>query len=289
MMKIKYEPSIANNLCTSKYPVTIELIGAGGTGSQVLQQLGRIHMALQAMSRPGLMVRLWDGDTVTAANAGRQLFTRSEYNRNKADVLIERVNRFYGTSWHSVPRHMTEEDVRMGDVHGNIIITCVDKVAPRELMQTNIYTILPTHSKTHDGFANHFWIDTGNSKTTGQVICGSRKHSLPTILDIEPNLKKFEDQDDSPSCSLAEALDRQHLFINTIIGNICAMLVFDICSKPILTWYGAYINMDGAQMVNKIIGREESNQVPPQQRRKRRNNSTEAASAGPGPEAAGGG
>lgn len=288
-MTNNYKAGITNSLCNSKFPVTIELIGAGGTGSQVLQQLGRIHMALQAMSRPGLMVRLWDGDLITPANAGRQLYTRSEYDRNKADVLIERINRFYGTGWHSIARHMSEEDVRTSEICSNILITCVDKVAARELMQINVYEILPSMVNTHDGFKNHFWIDTGNSKTTGQVICGSRKHQLPTILDIEPNLRKFEDQDDSPSCSLAEALDRQHLFINTIIGNICGMLVFDICSKPILTWYGAYINMDAPQMINKIVGREESDQVPNKERRKRRNNSTKAASARKRPKAAGGG
>jgi molybdopterin/thiamine biosynthesis adenylyltransferase len=59
-------------------PVTVNLIGAGGTGGQVLTALARMNQALVALNHPGLMVRVFDDDTVTRANLGRQLFTTAE-------------------------------------------------------------------------------------------------------------------------------------------------------------------------------------------------------------------
>lgn len=59
-------------------PITVNLIGAGGTGSQVLTALARINHALNEFNHAGLEVRLWDDDTVATANLGRQLFAGCE-------------------------------------------------------------------------------------------------------------------------------------------------------------------------------------------------------------------
>ena len=48
--------------------VTVFVIGAGGTGSQVATGLARISVALQALGHPGLHVTVFDPDTVTEAN-----------------------------------------------------------------------------------------------------------------------------------------------------------------------------------------------------------------------------
>ncbi|MFD2274263.1 ThiF family adenylyltransferase [Undibacterium arcticum] len=55
--------------------VRVAVIGAGGTGSQVLNGLVRLHLALLAFGHPGgLDVTLWDDDQVSEANVGRQSF-----------------------------------------------------------------------------------------------------------------------------------------------------------------------------------------------------------------------
>jgi PRTRC genetic system ThiF family protein len=83
-------------------PVTVNLIGAGGTGGQVLTALARMNQALVALNHPGLMVRVFDDDTVNPANLARQLFTTAELGLPKSVALINRINRFFGTNWKAI-------------------------------------------------------------------------------------------------------------------------------------------------------------------------------------------
>lgn len=96
MRKIHYTD---NYLLKPYHPVTVFIIGAGGTGSQVITNLARMDTALQASGHPGLHVTLFDPDTVTQANIGRQLFSEAELGMNKAIAAVTRVNRFFGTAW----------------------------------------------------------------------------------------------------------------------------------------------------------------------------------------------
>jgi len=54
-------------------PVKVNLVGAGGTGSQMLTALARINQSLVALRHPGLFVRVFDDDIVTPANTGKSL------------------------------------------------------------------------------------------------------------------------------------------------------------------------------------------------------------------------
>jgi molybdopterin/thiamine biosynthesis adenylyltransferase len=65
-------------LLNPQHEITVALIGAGGTGSQVLTCLGRMNTALKALSHPGLFITMYDPDMVTPANMGRQLFTEQD-------------------------------------------------------------------------------------------------------------------------------------------------------------------------------------------------------------------
>lgn len=89
-------------LLNPRHPVTVFVIGAGGTGSQVITNLARMSMALQALGHPGLHVTVFDPDTVSQSNIGRQLFSETELGLNKAVSLVTRINRFFGYA-HGLP------------------------------------------------------------------------------------------------------------------------------------------------------------------------------------------
>lgn len=59
-------------LLDPRHPVTVNVIGAGGTGSQVVTSLARMDTALRKLGHPGLFVRVYDPDTVGESNIGRQ-------------------------------------------------------------------------------------------------------------------------------------------------------------------------------------------------------------------------
>jgi len=113
-----------NYLLNPTHPVTVNLIGCGGTGSQVLTALSRMSHTLIALGHPGFHVTVFDPDTVTEANLGRQLFSESDLGLNKAVVLVSRINRFFSTCWKAVPDIYRNEPA-------NIIITCTDNVKSR--------------------------------------------------------------------------------------------------------------------------------------------------------------
>ena len=100
MKRVHY---IDSYLINPQHPVTVNVIGAGGTGSQVLTCLARLDTALRGLGHPGLLVTVYDPDTVTEANIGRQLFSPSDTGLNKAQCLVTRVNNFFGNGWRAVP------------------------------------------------------------------------------------------------------------------------------------------------------------------------------------------
>ena len=100
-----------NSLINPTNPVTVNLIGAGGTGSQVLTALARMNHALTELNHAGLSVRLWDDDVITEANLGRQLFAESELGFYKSVALINRVNRFFGSYWKDENQKVENDDI----------------------------------------------------------------------------------------------------------------------------------------------------------------------------------
>ena len=87
-------------------PIRVLVIGAGGTGSAVVMGLPYLDQAMRVWGhRYGLAVALMDADTVSETNCVRQPFSASDIGQNKAAVLINRINLFWGTHWQAVPAH----------------------------------------------------------------------------------------------------------------------------------------------------------------------------------------
>jgi|SRR5579863_38449 len=90
--------------------VRVVVVGCGGTGSTMATGLVYLHQALLAYGHPGgLHVTLVDGDRISRANCVRQPFSESEVGLYKADVLITRINLFWGLGWDADIRFLDEQ------------------------------------------------------------------------------------------------------------------------------------------------------------------------------------
>ena len=248
---------IEKYLVDPTHRITVNVIGVGGTGSQVMQGLARLSHTLKALGKPELFVRCYDDDLITESSVGRQLFSEGDIGRFKADVIVERINRFYNTDWESVPckYDVSNLGIAINDEHSsNIFITCVDSYDSRFHIKGILEDFLK--SRMHNIYERPFyWIDTGNSYDFGQVVMG-------TVGTIEqPKSKKFEtvsklknifennwgakfDAPNEPSCSLAEAISRQDLMINTIVANYAIQLLWQMFRENVIFFQGYFINLN---------------------------------------------
>lgn len=190
--------------------VAIDVVGCGGTGSQLLTGLARLDRCLRSLGHPGLQVTAYDPDRVSEANVGRQLFAPGDIGLAKSDVLIHRLNMWFGLGWASMPKRYEGKLP-----YGPLVIGCVDSARSR----------VEIHE--HAARAGRLlWLDCGNDDYTGQVVFGEvdhkRKRTLPNVLDMFPEMRDPAFQAatrEEPSCSLAESLDRQSAFINQAIAT----------------------------------------------------------------------
>ncbi len=245
-MRVHYTPQY---FIDPAHPITVIIVGCGGTGSQMLSGLARIHHSLQAMDHPGLFITAYDGDEVSEINIGRQLFSPSDIGLNKADVLITRINRFFGTGWLSAPRAFNSID---REDRANIYISCVDSVLSRKI----IHKALKGMRGGHDQSTGYYWMDLGNSHRTGQIVLGTIEtvkqpesklttvSDLGNVFDLLPELHKMKDKDQSPSCSIAQALGRQDLFINSTLAQLGCALLWKLLTEVRITNRGAYLNLE---------------------------------------------
>lgn len=254
MKKIHYTD---NYLLKPYHPVTIFVIGAGGTGSQVVTNLARMDMALQALGHPGLHVTVFDPDIITQANIGRQLFSEAELGQNKAMAIVTRINRFFGSTWVAEGCHYPlrgapdKENPRLA----NIIITCTDNIRSR----LDLWRFLKRFREINMTNENTpvYWMDFGNSQTTGQVIIGNIRNKIkqptsgeyiPTpqmnVITEEVNYSTVKEKDSGPSCSLAEALEKQDLFVNSMLAQVGCDILWRMFKEGRTPYRGAYINLD---------------------------------------------
>lgn len=237
-------------------PLEVNLIGAGGTGSKVLTALIEMNHTLIALGHAGLSVRLWDDDIVTESNLGRQRFAECEKGLYKSVALINRANRWSGTNWKAETIKFEKDclDRLPKNTQANIYISCVDSATAR-------FTIAELLNELKDGRAERnqpkYWMDFGNSKQTGQVLLatvGSIKQpqsekyetvaNLPFITEEYGELlRNSEAVDNTPSCSLAEALTKQDLYINSSLAQIGSSLMWSLFRNGMTENRGFFLNL----------------------------------------------
>lgn len=229
-------------------PITITVIGAGGNGTMFCQHLAHIVYAYQELYARRIVVTVMDGDAVSAANVGRQAYGMNELFQNKAQIIVSKINRVYGFEWLANPKHFTypktheEKKNLAGEICSNFIVTAVDNVHTREELY-NFITWWRMRNKQPE-YNPFFWVDMGNTKTTGNVVVESVEMgwSSPLIeyADYYPKGKERNE----PSCSLAQALNEQSMFVNKYCATIAAQWLWECLTSLTIEWRGAFYNTD---------------------------------------------
>src|SRR2546426_4943423 len=206
--------------------VRVLVVGGGGTGSAILGGLTYLHLWMLAQGHPyALSVTVMDGDRISAANSVRQPFGRSEIGLYKAIVLVNRINLFWGLNWQAIPQALTPQTLApsyagYGEHHlrPDLVMGCVDTRAARGII-----------AQSTAGFSGvGYWLDAGNSQSSGQFVLGEPQNArnkrsrtrLRTVAELYPEVINLAlDDDNAPSCSAIEALERQEPFVNAVLAQ----------------------------------------------------------------------
>lgn len=227
-------------------PIHVAVVGAGGTGSHLVTLLTEVHKGIIALGGRGLTVTVYDHDEVSYTNTIRQNYGAQEIGRNKAVTLVTRVNLACSLPWRAEPRRFTAQDLTMsGRPAPQVVFTCVDSNAARREI-----------GKAFLSSRAHYWIDTGNTRTTGQVLLAQpiRKGEprLPAPTEEYAELLAT-DEEDTPSCSALESLTRQDLMINREVAVRAAGMLWRLLSRGYVTHRGVILNAESGFAVPKDI------------------------------------
>src|SRR6202163_806460 len=221
--------------------VRVLVVGCGGNGSAVAAGLPYLHQAMLVAGHPGgLQITLMDGDIIPAANCVRQPFSSAEIGLAKAIVMVSRLNLFWGLGWTAIPEFLSEQS-KIGDF--DVVIGCVDTRAARI-----------TIGKHVQGWRSRvgYWLDLGNSADSGQFVLGQPLNGrnrrsmdrLRTAPEVLPELSDESlDATDGPSCSAAEALERQEPFVNQTLASQALALLSRLFRHGELEVHGAFVSV----------------------------------------------
>lgn len=230
--------------------VRVWLVGAGGNGAEMLDNLARMDRALRALGHPGFHVKVWDGDSVSATNLVRQRFLPGDEGQNKAVTLVQRYNLFFGLDWDAQPAHFSAAAFQPND-HGpaercDLLATCVDKAKVRVAVGKAMHG---RHSET-------LWLDLGNDAYDGQVVLGhlGRCHRdglrLPNVYDLYPEMAELAASLDrqGASCSAEESLARQEFPVNRTAATAGATLLWNLLRHGRLEHHGVFFDVRAGRM-----------------------------------------
>ena len=243
------EHALPKSLCRRGQPLRVLVVGAGGNGSAMLLGLPYLHQAMKVWGHAGgLHVMLADGDLVSETNCVRQPFASADVGLNKAVVLINRVNLFWGLRWQAHPEHFHKDSLRTNSAGPHLVIGCVDTRAARQ-------AILSAVTRANDSTV--YWLDLGNNASSGQYVLGQPLNAanrrsaarLRTVAELYPEIADAEaGEDPLPSCSAAEALERQEPFINQVLATSALAMLARLFRYGALTHHGAFYNASTGRM-----------------------------------------
>lgn len=205
------------------------VVGAGGSGSIFLSHLCRIWQAWTTLGGNAFDIQVYDPDDVSEANLGRQCFCAADVGQPKAQVLAMRMRAFFGIP---ITGRVSYAPVNLG---ASLVVGCVDNLGGRLAMRKSMTK------------GNGYWLDLGNTADSGQVVLGG--HGLPDFFDVFPNQRRAKDRKDLPSCSMAEALEKQDLFINSTVATLAGQLLWQLMRRGGINHHGYFVNLASGRVL----------------------------------------
>jgi len=217
--------------------VRIQVAGAGGTGSHLIDALASLDSTLRTLGHPGFEVAIFDDDRVSRASVGRQRYTDADIGVPKAHVLVHRINCFYNVNYVAHARKLDTNSI-----HCDLLITATDSALFRAAV-----------GKTFQNRESHtLWIDTGNDSAGGLCEIGhlgklpaqdAGALRLPNIWNLYPELAKMRAADEEEaSCSVEQSITRQEWPVNRMVATFAATLLWNLFRKGKLEHHGCRID-----------------------------------------------
>lgn len=208
------------------------LVGAGGTGSALVDSLARI---LYHARQKGKIVSLTiiDPDTVQEKNIGRQRFCQAEVSYAKAASLALRLNAAFGLDIRAITQPFAPSMVISGyssRTTKKLLIGCVDNYHARQELARTV----------EEGRGNVWWLDMGNAHHCGNIYIGNATRpeqitvdealrlwsGLPSPAVQDPALLAPDPPAPEPtaglSCADLTLREEQSLMVNTMMAAIAA-------------------------------------------------------------------
>lgn len=231
-------------------PITIALIGCGGTGSHIAQTLAKLAAHCQSTGAPPLTLCFIDGDHVEQKNVGRQLFSAADVGKNKAQVLAARFSAVFGLNIAAIP-HMLDLDRGLSQHGYGILIGAVDGAAGRRTIMNQL---------VHWDW--RLWLDCGNHEHSGQVVIGSETAAadmkaaiamgmcgkLPAAPLLYPDLLKDAPIRPREDCAAAMEDNAQSLMVNQTMAAIAGQYLYSIVVQRRLTTFQTVVDLASLSM-----------------------------------------
>jgi PRTRC genetic system ThiF family protein len=158
------------------------------------------------------------------------------------------LNLFWGLDWQGIPEPL---DPRRKLDGVDIVIGCVDTRAGRAAIA----------KCAEDWSEVDYWLDLGNNADSGQFVLGeplnrrNRRHRLRlrTVSELFPEIiQKDLDGDGVPSCSAAEALERQEPFVNPTLANHALALLARLFRYGAIRYHGGFVSLSSVATVQAL-------------------------------------
>jgi len=220
--------------------IKVALVGAGGTGSYLAQELVRLGKALNVLSpETKLEVTIFDDGVVTEANCIRQNFFSTMIGMSKADATVWTTNNLHGMNFIAKSEKATPKSLTAF----NLIITAVDIPSIR-------YEIAQYFDKVVDTTSHYsmdrklLWLDVGNTQASGNIVLGQfgNDKELPHICDLYDFSNLSDDAGLEKSCSAIESLQKQNLGVNAFCARIGGQLLTNLFLNGSIAYHGAYFD-----------------------------------------------